>query len=101
MDKQQKILKKFYDNKQDIKVEGRIFPVRKARTCRNCYFYRDCIFPQKPNPNYRMNDFENPKNRYELIPDGYCIPVKYFIGFMDYPGHHVAIAVDEILKLAL
>ena len=98
MNEQQKILKQLYINKQDIVTQGRLFPVKKARTCRNCYFYDGCSFPQKPNPNYKMNDFENPQNRYELLPDGYCVPVKYFIGWHDYPGYHVALAVDKILK---
>lgn len=99
--KQQELFKKMYFDKTSIKATGRYFPVMKPRTCRNCYFYDFCIFPQKLNPKYKCNDFENPQNRYEIIPDGYCVPVKYFRGREDddYPGYFVDIAIDKILNI--
>ena len=61
------------------------------------------MFPQKLNPNYRVNDFKTTQNRYELMPDGYCVPVKYnSISPEDYyPGYRVHIEIDEILKFHL
>ena len=97
--KQQDIFKKMYVEKMDIKAVGKYFPVKKPRTCRNCYFYDDCIFPQKLNPKYNVSDFKNPQNRYELIPNGFCVPVKYYYGYSDVPGIYVGIAIEKILNI--
>lgn len=103
MKKQQQILKKLYDEKRDIFVgykAQKIFPVRKARTCRNCYFYTFCPFPQKRNPNYKMNDFNHNQNRYKLKPDGYCVPVRIGEnGVYDYHGEMVDRKFHEIMEL--
>ena len=102
---QQEIFKKLYDNKEDILAARRIFPIRKARTCRNCYFYGGddidyCPFPQKPNPNYNFKDFNNNQNRYKFIPNGYCVPVRYHInGWEDDPGYYVHLAINKILDI--
>lgn len=104
MDKrQQKILKKMYDDKIDIFVSGKLFPVRKARTCRNCYL-RDksgvCMFnfPQQKNPNYNPRDFDNNQNRQDLIPTGYCVPVRVWHADEDYRGQLVIYELDKILN---
>jgi len=98
--RQQRILKKLYEDKQDIKAAGQTFPVVKARTCRNCYFWDHCPFPQKPNPNYNFKDFEHPQNRCELLPAGYCVPVKFFRnGWEDDPGHYVDVAIYNLFRI--
>ena len=95
----QDVLKKMYTEHIDIFIDGKLFPVRRARTCRNCYFYTGCDYPQKKNPKYNPISWKNNRDRYELIPDGYCIPVRVWHADEDYNGDLIKLELDKLFKV--